>query len=102
LDLLVDDVAHVAPARVGEDAAIAEGARPPLHPALEPADDHPVGELGRRRVTQCVLVVDRVPAAAALVGDLARADYLRDFISAVLGAPVGMAHPGTDRAAPAR
>ena len=47
LDLLVDDVAHVAAPRIGEDAAIAERARAPFHAALEPADDVAVGQLAR-------------------------------------------------------
>ena len=39
LDLGVDDLAHVGAPRIGEDAAVAERARAPLHAALEPADD---------------------------------------------------------------
>ena len=38
LDLHVEGVAHLRVARVGEDAARAEGPGPELHPALEPAD----------------------------------------------------------------
>src|ERR1700686_3519242 len=39
LDHLIEDVAHVRSARVGEERSVAEGARPELHAALKPGDD---------------------------------------------------------------
>src|SRR4030095_12787465 len=53
LDLGVDDVFHLRSTRIGQDAAVAEGARAPFEPSLEPADhflveqcpDHPLGQL---------------------------------------------------------
>ena len=38
LDLDVDEVSHLGPPRVGEDASVAERARPPLEPPLGPPD----------------------------------------------------------------
>ena len=49
LDPRVDDVAHVGAARIGQDAAVAERAGAPLHPALKPADD-----AARRRSARAV------------------------------------------------
>ena len=51
LDAGVDDFPHVRAPGVRDDAAVAERARTPLHPSLEPSDDAPVSELcGRPRV----------------------------------------------------
>src|SRR6185369_13005522 len=44
LDLRIDDLAHVRPPGIGEDAPVAEGPRPPLHPPLEPAHDLALAE----------------------------------------------------------
>ncbi len=54
LDHRVDPVAHLGAAGIGEDAAIAEGARPELHPAPMPRDDLPVGDhrAPRRRTSR--------------------------------------------------
>src|SRR5207249_3586953 len=38
LDPAVEYVLHLGPARVHDDAAVAQRPRPPLHPPLEPAD----------------------------------------------------------------
>ena len=43
LTILVEDVAHVRPARVGEQRPVAQRARPELHAALKPGDDLAVG-----------------------------------------------------------
>ena len=63
LDLAVHHRLHVAAAGVAEDAARAEGARPELHAALEPADhllarQQVRDRLAERRVVR-VLLVDR-------------------------------------------
>ena len=54
LDLLIEDVAHLRPARIGEQRAVAERARAELHAALKPGDDLAVGDhlrgLARRRL----------------------------------------------------
>src|SRR5205823_5762206 len=42
-DFQVQDFLHVAAARIAQDGAVPERAWPPLHPALEPADDAPRG-----------------------------------------------------------
>ena len=47
LDARVEDVLHVVAARVGDDRAVAERARPELHPPLEPADDVAGGDAFR-------------------------------------------------------
>src|ERR1700743_3585390 len=53
LDQLVENVAHVRPARVGEQRTVAERARPELHASLKPGDDLAVGDhvggVARRR-----------------------------------------------------
>src|SRR5271170_49533 len=55
-DLEVEDVAHLFAARVAEDAAIAERARPPFHPSLEPAHHSAAGNLRRRQTIQVIFV----------------------------------------------
>ncbi len=65
LDLEVEDVLHVGPARVAEDGAVAERARPPFHAALEPADDAPVGDRRGGDAAELALVVAAPPLAAA-------------------------------------
>src|SRR6185312_4191472 len=44
LDLLIEDLAHVRPARIGEQRTVAEGTRPELHASLKPGDDLAVGD----------------------------------------------------------
>ena len=44
LDHLIEDVAHVRSARVGEQRTVAEGARPEFHATLKPGDDLAVGD----------------------------------------------------------
>ena len=44
LHLLIEDVAHVRPARIGEQRTVAERPRPELHAALKPGDDLAVGD----------------------------------------------------------
>ncbi len=39
LDLEIQDVLHIGTARIADDRPIAERARPPFHPTLEPSDD---------------------------------------------------------------
>src|SRR6266702_7629462 len=39
LDPLIEDIAHVRPARVGEQRTVAERAGPELHAPLKPCDD---------------------------------------------------------------
>ena len=58
LDLAVEDVLHVGAARVAEDRAVAERARPPLHAALEPADD--------LAVARCAAAVRRQSSASSV------------------------------------
>ena len=63
LDLGVEDIAHVGAARIGEDGAVAERARPHLETTLEPADDLAVGQvLGHTRQQ---LVLGHAPVAQA-------------------------------------
>src|SRR6185436_3185232 len=66
LDPRVDDVAHVGAPRIGDDAAVAERTRAPLHPSLEPADDPAVGNLRGGPVVERRFVVPRAPHAGAL------------------------------------
>jgi hypothetical protein len=44
LDLLIEDIAHVRPARVGEQRTVAERAGPELHAPLKPGDDLAIGD----------------------------------------------------------
>src|SRR3984957_13250976 len=44
LDLLIEDIAHLGPTRIGEQRAVAERARPELHAALKPGDDLAVSD----------------------------------------------------------
>ena len=66
LDLRVDGFPHVGPARVGQDAPVAERPGAPLHPPLEPADDLALGEPLGRPAAQPLLVVDAVRRGADL------------------------------------
>ena len=59
LDLHVQGVVHLRVAGVGEDAAAAEGARPELHPSLEPADDVACSEMSFAVSAQELLVRER-------------------------------------------
>ena len=47
LDRRVDPVAHLAGARIGEDAPVAERARAELEPSLRPADHETAGQQSR-------------------------------------------------------
>jgi hypothetical protein len=64
LDLEVQDVLHVWPARVADDRAVAERARPPFHPSLEPADDQPIGHRRRGSAAKFLLVDNTFDGAA--------------------------------------
>src|SRR5262249_9225232 len=67
---LVEDVAHVRPARVGEQRTVAERARSELHAALKPGDDLAVGDHVRG-------VAPRgFAAASGETGRLDRGEYL--------------------------
>ena len=44
-DLRIQDVLHVRAARITDNRAIAERARAPFEPALEPADNIPFGDM---------------------------------------------------------
>src|SRR6187431_1774775 len=44
LDLMIEDLAHIAAARVGNEAAGTECSRPQFHTAVEPPDDRTVGD----------------------------------------------------------
>src|SRR5262249_23845568 len=48
LDLCIDDLAHIGPSWVGQDAPVTEGPCPPLHPPLKPADDFSLCDALRR------------------------------------------------------
>ena len=48
LDLLIEDFAHVRPARVSEERTVTERAGPELHAALKPGDDLAIGDHVRR------------------------------------------------------
>ncbi len=91
LDPRVEDVLHVRPARVGDDRAVPERARPELHPPLEPADDvarrDPPGD---ERVELVVGEAGRLETGG---GERARAVRLR-----VGGAGVGVVHHEPARA----
>src|SRR5436305_6141303 len=53
-DAAVQNVLHFRLARIGEQAAIAERARPELRAALKPADDFLIGQQSCRVVTDIV------------------------------------------------
>src|SRR5262249_15115226 len=64
LDMLVEDVLHVAAPRVADDGPIAERARTPLHPSLKPADNVAVGDLRGREAAELALIADALDGAA--------------------------------------
>src|SRR6202044_1443076 len=47
LDPAIEDLFHFGPARIGDDAAVAERSRSPLGCALKPADDFAGGNVAR-------------------------------------------------------
>src|SRR5262249_25118422 len=69
LNLGVDDLAHVRPTGVGQDTAVPQGAGPPFHPPLKPADNLPRGDL-----------LGRPPAELPFILDLARHASLRQLL----------------------
>ena len=99
LDLVVEDVLHVGPARVAQDRAVAERARAPLHATLEPADDLAVGDAQGGQAAELVGIFDPADRAA---GGLEGGPVVRDlgFDGAVLerGAEEGVVHDVTARA----
>src|SRR6185436_18853544 len=67
LDLRIDDLPHVRSPWIREDAAVAEGPRPPFHATLKPPHDLAGGNPLGDAATQLVLVlglVDRAPQRA--------------------------------------
>ena len=64
LDLGVEDVFHVGAPRIGQDRAVAQRPRSPLHAALEPAHDLAVGDGARDAGAQLVVIADDVDLAA--------------------------------------
>src|SRR5689334_7886457 len=58
LDFRVDDLAHVSPARVGNDTAVAKRASAPLHEPLVPADAAAAGDSLRGPAAQLAVVID--------------------------------------------
>ena len=44
LDLLIEDIAHLRPARIGEQRTVAQRPGPELHAALKPCDDLAIGD----------------------------------------------------------
>src|SRR5262249_22924215 len=93
LDPRVDDLAHVGPPRIRDDAAVAERARAPLHPPLIPADDPAVRDLGGGPPIETRFVAPALPPAA-LPSDLrAPGCHLRRALRVVeRGTPVAVAH----------
>ena len=84
-DAAVEDVLHVGAARVGQDAAVAEGARAELHAALEPAEDFAFGDLPRGGVEELSLI--------HAMADYARGFHLFADLSATeFGAVIGVLH----------
>src|SRR5205085_3586056 len=90
LDLRVEDLLHVPAARVADDRAVAERARPPLEPPLVPPDDLTAGDRIGDTAAQLALVAHGLVAAVGGVEQ--RADLVvperRPEIGAVARAPV--------------
>ena len=57
-DLSVEDGFHIRAPRIAEDRAVAEGARTPLHPTLEPAEDSALGDRRRGAPAELIFVMD--------------------------------------------
>src|SRR5262245_35478998 len=57
-DLRVEDRLHIAAPRIAQDRAIAERARTPLHPPLEPAQDRTFGDRCRRAPAEVSFIAD--------------------------------------------
>src|SRR6201982_1065628 len=66
LDLQIELLLHLRVARIGEDRAIAEGARTKLHAPLKPADGLAVGERLCGAVEQLIARKDGVARARRL------------------------------------
>src|SRR5262249_41862063 len=92
LDLLVHDRLHRRVARIAEDAACAEGARPEFHPSLKPADDL----LARQQVGDVIaqfLLAGKL-AVRGVRGIQARFDLARGVVRAEQRALLAVARVG--------
>src|SRR5262249_26118169 len=103
LDPRVDDVAHVRPPRVGDDAAVAEGTGTPFHAALEPADDAAVGDLHRGPLVERLRTAPLAAQAPSLVdrGTL-RLERVGNRAIVERRSPVAVAHDEAARPAAGR
>ena len=94
LDLGVEDLLHVGAARIADDRAVAERARPPFHAALKPADDLAVGDRRGGAPAELGLVGDFLDRAAGR-GDLrsrCAASSAAMSSASKLRAPIGVVH----------
>src|SRR5207249_7877364 len=96
----VQDVLHFRSAGIGQDAAIAQGSWPPLHPSLKPAK-----HLARRQSvggppTQLPLVIDLLDRAVAIAERRpVSIDSTFDLALVEPRTPVGVPHDDLARAA---
>src|SRR5439155_24322508 len=83
----------VRPTGIGEDAAVAEGPRPPLETALRRADDRPLGERVDHPLAEAPFVTDLLGGQAVL------GDRRTGVLAAVGLPPVGVLHHEAPRLA---
>src|SRR5439155_12809301 len=86
LDLGVDDILHVGPARIGEDAAVAEGSRAPFKPTLVPANHLSLLKRVDDTADETVVVLQ------VLVADTVLIEETFDVCLGMLLAEVGVFH----------
>src|SRR5437016_8030098 len=67
LDLCVDDVLHVCAARIGENAAVAEGPRAPFESPLKPTDYLPLLKRVDHAIDEAIVILDVLMADAVRV-----------------------------------
>ena len=91
LDFGVDDIFHLRISRVSEDAAIPQGAGPPLEASLEPAHHLPLHQVLHDLVQQFVVSCDETMPNVVLFQECA------DFCRRVGKAPIGVIHPESAR-----
>ena len=97
LDAPVQNVFHLRPSRIGEDAAISERARAPLGGTLIPADDFSGGNVARRGLQAARL--RRVPRMWTSSLSRTRVSAARISAGWRIRAPIGVFHHEFARAA---
>src|SRR5258708_12541053 len=90
LDPAIQNLLHFRTARVGDDAAIAQGARPPFGAALKPAENFSIRDDrgGAARQLLFSQFADRITAVRQVI----RSNRAANLLASIAGPPVGMIH----------